>query len=64
MLTYLSNFVPISLLVTLEMVKVVQGVMISNDKSMYQAKNDINTTNFQLRCTLKGGCKLPLTHRS
>ena len=26
------------------MVKVVQGVMISNDKSMYQAKNDINTT--------------------
>ena len=26
------------------MVKVVQGVMISSDKSMYQAKNDINAT--------------------
>jgi len=38
-----QNFVPISLIVTLEMVKVFQGVIISKDKKMFFTKDSIET---------------------
>ncbi len=39
-----SNIVPISLLVTLEMVKVMQGLFISNDPRMRQVSTDISAS--------------------
>ena len=39
-----SNIVPISLLVTLEMVKVTQGVFIGSDPNMCQTSTNISAT--------------------
>jgi len=39
-----NNIVPISLLVTLEMVKVLQGLFISNDPRMHQVSTDISAS--------------------
>ncbi len=39
-----SNFVPISLLVTLEMVKFIQGIVIFYDQKLYYAPNKMPTT--------------------
>jgi hypothetical protein len=36
--------VPISLLVTLEMVKFIQAIVIANDMNLYSEENDIKAT--------------------